>query len=136
MLGLPEMVLLVVLASMLLGPERVPGFVRQFVRKVASWRAELRQMSEALKDDVDISRMRDELRQVREELDRLRTLPDELAGSVSASLEGAQPTVAPTVPGRAEAARSAEPAYSEAGADGAAATRPGATEAPAAGASA
>lgn len=81
-MGFAEILLIVVLASVLLGPEKLPGAIRQASATLSSWRAELRGVSEKVAEDLDFDGLRSELEAVREELDELRRTPQMVVESV------------------------------------------------------
>lgn len=82
MLGFSEIFLIVVLASMLLGPERLPQLIRQFAKTVAAWRAELDGAREEAEEALGVETLQEELAQVRRELAEIRSLPQTLAADV------------------------------------------------------
>lgn len=87
MIGISEILLIVVMASLLLGPERMPELARSAARTIASWRAELKGMSDQLQEDLQVKDLERELAEVRRELDDVRQLPEALQSAVMADLD-------------------------------------------------
>lgn len=87
MIGVSEILLIAVMASLLLGPERMPELARSAARTIASWRAELKGMSEQLQEDLQVKDLERELAEVRRELDDIRQLPEALQSAVMADLD-------------------------------------------------
>lgn len=87
MIGISEILLIAVMASLLLGPERMPELARSAARTIASWRAELKGMSDQLQEDLQVKDLERELAEVRRELDDVRQLPGALQSAVMADLD-------------------------------------------------
>jgi sec-independent protein translocase protein TatB len=86
MIGFSEVMLVLVFATLVLGPERMPGVIRSWARTVAAWRAELQGAAAELRTVADgieetasdvahelsMPELRRELDEVRAELAALR----------------------------------------------------------------
>jgi sec-independent protein translocase protein TatB len=91
MIGFSELLLVLVFATLVLGPERLPGVVKSWVRTLATWKAELQGASAEFAQELSLPELQRELEQVRAELDSLRRAPDALVAEVSRTLDG-EPT--------------------------------------------
>jgi Sec-independent protein translocase protein TatA len=86
MLGFSEVMLVLLFATLMLGPDKMPGIVRSWVRTVAAWRLELQKASDELhgiasgieetatdvKHELSMPELRRQLDEVRAELVALR----------------------------------------------------------------
>lgn len=78
-LGIAEIMMLVVLALLIFGPERLPGIARSVGRTVGQIRREATTTFDALRSEVELDEvreMRNELKRERAQLQRLTDLRD------------------------------------------------------------
>lgn len=78
-LGMMEIVMLVIIALLVFGPERLPGIARTVGRTVGQIRREASQTFAALKDEIELEELdeiRSELQREREQLSKMTDLSD------------------------------------------------------------
>lgn len=73
-LGMWEIVMLLVLALLIFGPERLPGIARTVGRTIAQIRREASSTLEELRDAAEVDDLQDVARDLRRERDELRQL--------------------------------------------------------------
>lgn len=73
-LGFWEMVTLAVLALLIFGPERLPGIARSVGQTIGRLRAEANSTFQTLRDEADLSELRDINSELQREANELRTL--------------------------------------------------------------
>lgn len=102
--GLPEAVLIAVVALLVVGPERLPGLARSAAQFLSRFRGEARRSIAELRAAADIDEMADEVSALRREL---RATRNEVAGALQGQdtpADGDKP-VSPGGPGdRSDAA--------------------------------
>lgn len=109
MIGFSEMMLVLVFATLVIGPERLPGVLKSWVRTLASWRAELSGVSTQLAKELNLTDLQRELDEVRAELVALRSVPRQLSDQVAQALEAGEGTSASAPPGTEPAPADAAP---------------------------
>ncbi len=77
--GLPEAVLIAVVALLVVGPERLPGLARSAAQFLSRFRGEARRSIAELRSAADIDEMADEVSALRREL---RATRNEVAGAL------------------------------------------------------
>lgn len=71
-IGFGELILILVVAAVVLGPEKLPELAKQAGKAVRDLRQELRGMEESVKQDVDIGVELKEIDSLREEVKELK----------------------------------------------------------------
>ncbi|MDP2950261.1 MAG: Sec-independent protein translocase protein TatB [Chloroflexota bacterium] len=106
-IGLPEIVLILVLALIVLGPQRLPEFAAQLARLVRQARRYAGQVTSQLKYELgdlaqDYEALREELRQLREELrEQSKPLEEELR-AVGSELKASSESIQAAASGKLE----------------------------------
>lgn len=94
--GLPEAVLIAIVALLVVGPERLPGLARSAAQMLSRFRGEARKSLAELRAAADLEDVADEVSSLRREL---RATRDDVAGALRGGESGGASRDKPVSPG-------------------------------------